>query len=179
LKNVQNLSEFVGMLVFDKWTGNTDDCQTIFTLETANQSPFRSYRVLMVDHGHCFNGTNWNFPDRPRQGLYPCRTVYANVEGAEAFNPWLKRLHRDVNQDTLERVAQEIPPEWYGGDYDSLAQLLASLDERRDQLRGLLWSTRKAAREFFPAWLHRDKELLRRSTSESTELDRTRFALEY
>jgi hypothetical protein len=175
LKNVQNLSEFVGMLVFDKWTGNMDARQTIFVFATAQRSPYRSYRVLMIDQGHCFNGTNWNFPHTPRRGLYPCRTVYENVEGAEAFAPWLNRLGRDVNQDTLERAAQEIPPEWYGDDYDSLARLLASLDERRDQLRGLLWSVRKAAREFFPAWLRRDKELLQRFTSESIELGQARF----
>jgi hypothetical protein len=171
LKKVHNLSEFAGMLVFDKWTGNTDARQTIFVRVAANQSAYCSCRALMIDQGHCFNGPNWNFPDRPRHGLYPCRTVYANVEGEEAFVPWLKRLNRDVNQHAVERAAQEIPPEWYGGDYDSVAQLLATLDERRDRLRGLLWSTRKATREFFPAWLRRDKEMLLNSSPNQQVLE--------
>jgi len=153
LQRVENLSEFLGMLAFDKWAGNADARQTIFVPAEPNQLPYRSYRVLMIDQGLCFNGANWNFLDIPRQGLCPRRAAYASVGGMEAFEPWLSRLDHDVCQDTLKQDGQEIPPEWYGGDAGSLAQLLASLDERRKRVGSFLQSTRKAAEEFFPAWL--------------------------
>jgi hypothetical protein len=169
LENVQNLSEFLGMLVFDKWTGNTDARQTILLPVESSQSLYRSYRVMMIDQGLCFNGTRWDFPDAPRRGLYPHRAVYANVWGMEAFEPWLTRLDRYVNRGVLDQAALEIPPEWYGGDSDSLTRLLANLDERRTRLRDLLWSTRKAVPEFFPTWFCREKELLRRSAGKRHE----------
>jgi hypothetical protein len=160
LKSVQNLSEFLGIFVFDKWTGNTDARQIIFVPVECSQSLYRSYRALMIDQGLCFNGALWNFPDAPRRGLYPGRTVYANVWGMEAFELWLNRLDRYVNRDALNQAAHEIPPEWYRGDSDSLARLLTKLDERRKKIRVLLLSTRNAAPEFFPAWARPPKESL-------------------
>ncbi|MGC2421773.1 MAG: HipA family kinase [Candidatus Acidiferrales bacterium] len=157
LAKVHNLSDFLGMLVFDEWIGNTDTRQTIFI---RNHSLRHPYRVLMIDEGLCFNGTEWNFPDAPRRGLYPHRAVYANVWGMEAFGLWLMRLDRYMNRDVLDRAAEEIPPEWYPGDADSLARLLARLDERRKKIRDLLLSTRKAAPEFFPSWYCPDRKLL-------------------
>ncbi len=157
LAKVHNLSDFLGMLVFDEWIGNMDSRQTIFI---RNHSLRHPYRVLMIDQGLCFNGTAWNFPDAPRRGLYPHRTVYANVLGMEAFGLWLMRLDSYVNRYVLDQAAKEIPAEWYRGDADSLARLLARLDERRKRIRDLLLSTRKAAPEFFPAWLHPVGKLL-------------------
>jgi hypothetical protein len=168
--NIQNISEFLGMLVFDRWTGNTDPRQTILVpAESNHRSIYRSYRALMIDQGLCFNGARWNFPDVPKLGLYPRRTVYANVRGMEAFELWLNRLDRCVNREVLDQVAKEIPPEWYGGDSGSLARLLTKLDERRRSIRGLLLSTRKAAPEFFPVWFCPEKALLRYSTEKQPE----------
>ena len=158
LGKVHNAEDFLGMLVFNKWVGNMDTCQTTFVRNYSLRHP---YHVLMIDQGLCFNGTRWNFPDSPRRGLYPHRTVYANVLGMEAFGLWLMRLDRYVNRDVLDRAAEEIPPEWYGDDSDALARLLARLDERRKKIRDLLLSARKAAPEFFPAWLCSEKTLLR------------------
>lgn len=151
LTRVENLCDFAGMLAFDKWTSNGDDRQVVFVPED-NGSPYRSYRAGMIDQGHCFNASVWNFPDNPRHGVYPRRGVYDSISGMHAFDRWLCPLEHDIDKDVLESVAQEIPHEWYEHDHESLRQLVAKLDDRRNQVRDVLWATRRAVSGFFPAW---------------------------
>lgn len=147
-QSVVNLADFAGMLVFDKWTCNTDRRQTILVRTHGTAS----YRVLMIDHGLCFNGSEWSFPDAPLRGLYNHPAVYETVHGFEAFGPWLDRLKDAVDRDILDQIAAEIPSEWYGGDTDALARLLDRLDYRRGRIRDLLWSARQASPESFTNW---------------------------
>lgn len=151
--HLSNPDDFLGMLVFDKWTGNTDHREVIVVQEDSRpvDSPYYSYRALMIDQGHCFDGSRWCFPDKPRSGLFPCG-VYRNVGGIEAFEPWLQRLENVIDRNRLERIADEIPPEWYQGDVDALKQLVSELDQRRTKVRSLLLQTRQAAPDFFPNW---------------------------
>jgi hypothetical protein len=154
LRRVENLSDFLGMLVFDKWTGNADDRQAIF-VRSNRASPFRAY---MTDNGLCFNGSNWDFTARLKHGLFWGRVAYARAKGLDAFEAWLGRLEHEIDLCVVMSAAQEIPPEWYGGRHDSLARLLTNLDERRKHVRDLLWLTRNAISNFFPAWVCRDGE---------------------
>src|SRR5580698_3884164 len=73
LQQVVNLHDFAGMLVFDKWTCNTNGRQTLFFREPHMDSGSRTqelgeptgYRTLMIDQGFCFNAGEWTFPDAP------------------------------------------------------------------------------------------------------------------
>ena len=155
LRAVENLSDFLGMLVFDKWTGNADDRQAIF-VRSNKASPFRTF---MIDNGLCFNGSKWDFSAGPKYGLYwGGRVVYARAKGLDAFEPWLGHLEHHIDLSVITGAAQEIPPEWYGSRHDSLARLLMTLDERRKHVRDFLWLTRNAISDFFPAWVCRDGE---------------------
>ncbi len=154
LRAVENLSDFLGMLVFDKWTGNADDRQAIF-VRSHRASPFRTF---MTDNGFCFNGSNWDFAARPKYGLFWGRIVYERAKGFDAFEPWLSHLEHDINLSVITGAAQEIPPEWHGSRHDSLARLLTNLDERRKHVREFLWLTRNAIADFFPAWVCGDEE---------------------
>src|SRR6266403_4614006 len=62
---VENLPEFPGMLVFDKWTCNTNGRQTLFFREQEDgaETAELRYRAVMIDQGFCFNAGEWNFPD--------------------------------------------------------------------------------------------------------------------
>src|SRR6266853_2865428 len=84
LRGVENLHDFAGMLVFDKWTCNTNGRQTVFRQETlkGQDSP---YKAIMIDQGFCFNAGEWNFPDAPLRGLYARNRVYQGVIGQESF----------------------------------------------------------------------------------------------
>src|SRR5262249_15361596 len=57
LRNVENLHEFTGMLVFDKWTCNTNARQTLFfrNIKADVEDAGSAYRTVMIDQGFCFN----------------------------------------------------------------------------------------------------------------------------
>jgi hypothetical protein len=105
LRAIENLADFAGMLVFDKWTCNTNGRQTIF-FRPERQT---RYQAMMIDQGFCFNASEWNFPDAPLRGLYSRQLVYEPVRGLQAFEPWLSRLER-IDEAALEKAAEETPP---------------------------------------------------------------------
>ena len=144
---VENLPDFVSMLAFDKWTGNIDARQVVFVRNIERGS----YRALMIDSGFCFGGTNWGFPDDPRNGLYDRLAVYATVRGAEAFAPFLISLEK-ITFAGMESIAQSIPSEWYLSDAGSLCRLLEELDRRRKSVEKTLWQTHKRFPQLFPNW---------------------------
>jgi HipA-like protein len=148
LGEVENLEDFLGMLVFDKWTCNTNGRQAIFFRE-----PGRSrYQAQMIDQGFCFNAGEWDFPDAPLRGLYARQRVYDSVKGMASFEPWLARLERRITTDDLDKASKQIPPEWYGRDIDALYTLLLRLDARRVRVREQIEQARKSSRQPFPNW---------------------------
>ncbi len=57
-----------------------------------------------------------------------------------------------MTERVLGEEAAQIPPEWYGGDWNELERLLERLDRRRDRVRELIFSARNSGREPFPNW---------------------------
>jgi len=170
LREVVNLHDFAGMLVFDKWTCNTNGRQTVFFAEAARRNgetpgsvPAASpgsgegrngaYRTVMIDQGFCFNAGNWNFPDAPLRGLYARNRVYEGVTGLASFAPWLERLEQHITERVLSEVVAEIPPEWYADDYDAVMRLLEQLYRRRKRVPELLLSARNCNSQPFPYWV--------------------------
>ena len=194
LRAVCNLRDFLGVLVFDKWTCNTNGRQAIFFREprdrdgpgspgntapgsstisdsTIGRSPTNdaatsyttmnhtamnytamNYTTMMIDFGFCFNAGEWDFPDAPLRGLYLRHRVYEGVLGMESFEPWLVRLETQITERVLGEEAAQIPPEWYGGDWTALEELLERLHRRRGRVRELLVSARNSGRDPFPNW---------------------------
>src|SRR4029077_19159943 len=112
LREVENLHDFAGMLVFDKWTCNTNGRQTVFFSEqgkAAEQAATR-YKTKMIDQGFCFNAGEWNFPDAPLRGLYARNRVYQGVTGMESFAPWLERVEKKMTERGLGEIGRGIPP---------------------------------------------------------------------
>jgi hypothetical protein len=107
---------------------------------------------MMIDFGFCFNAGEWDFPDAPLRGLYMRQRVYQNVGGMDAFEPWLSRLENQITERVLGEEAAQIPPEWYGGDWNAMEQLIERLYRRRDRVRELLLSARNSGRDPFPNW---------------------------
>jgi hypothetical protein len=151
LSAVGNLSDFLGVLVFDKWTCNTNGRQAIFFREPG-ASDYPPYQAMMIDQGFCFNAGEWDFPDAPLRGLYARHHVYESVSGMDAFEPWLERLESRITEAALGEEAEQIPPEWYEDDWTALERLLERLYERRRRVRELIYSARNSGREPFPNW---------------------------
>jgi hypothetical protein len=164
LRRVSNLHDFAGMLVFDKWTCNTNGRQTLFfrgrdaEAGTARDSPRTEaseepYKTVMIDQGFCFNAGEWNFPDAPLRGLYASNRVYEGVTGMEAFEPWLGRLEKHVNERALAEAAAQVPPAWYEDDYDALMRLSEQLLKRRARVPELIFEAKRSNRQPFPNWV--------------------------
>jgi len=163
LRGVHNLYQFAGMLVFDKWTCNTNGRQTLFsprrasgqdagTDENETENPDSNYEAIMIDQGFCFNAGEWNYPDAPLRGLYARNRVYESVTGMESFGPWLERLGTNVTEDVLEANFREIPPEWYEDNYDELQKLLEQLYRRKTRVPEMLLAAKNTTRQPFPNW---------------------------
>jgi len=168
LCSVRNLSDFLGVFVFDKWTCNTNGRQAIFFREledragpaaspvldpeTGRAADSAPYTAMMIDHGFCFNAGEWDFPDAPLRGLYARHRVYQGVAGMDSFEPWLERLENRVSEAMLGEEAEHIPPEWYRDDWAALERLLECLYARRKRLRDLILSARNSGRDPFPNW---------------------------
>ena len=168
LRAVRNLSDFLGVLVFDKWTCNTNGRQAIFFREPDDAAvfspgaspgavPYKTpyvapYVAMMIDFGFCFNAGEWDFPDAPLRGLYARHRVYQGVAGMDAFEPWLDRLEKRMTEQVLGEEAGHIPPEWYADDWSALEQLIERLCARRKRVRELILSARNSGRVPFPNW---------------------------
>jgi len=173
LRAVWNLHDFAGMLVFDKWTCNTNGRQTVFFRPTTEQPgritqdeparttpeersqkemSDRAYKAMMIDQGFCFNAGEWNYPDAPLRGLYARNRVYEGVTGMESFGPWIERVERRITERVLAEILHEIPPAWYEDDYDALTQLAEQLYRRRTRIPELLLSAKNTSRQPFPNW---------------------------
>ena len=148
LRHVENLADFWGALVFDKWTCNTNGRQAIFLRDRDSEQ----YRAVMIDHGFCFNASEWNFPDAPLRGIYARSAVYEQVRGWDAFEPWIERVEKRIDENVLDEIAREIPPEWYNFDQDALFQILEQLLRRRKLVRELILSAKNSSRVPFPNW---------------------------
>jgi hypothetical protein len=164
LRQVANLHDFAGMLVFDKWTCNTNGRQTLFFQDAdwdtrgttglvAGQASGTPYSSVMIDQGFCFNAGEWNFPDAPLRGLYARNRVYEGVTGMESFAPWLDRLEKQMTERTLNEITCQIPPAWYEDDYDAMMRLSEQLLMRRSRVPDLILDAKRTNRQPFPNWM--------------------------
>jgi hypothetical protein len=159
LERIENRNEFLGVLAFDKWTGNADARQSIFLrarlreyVPTFQGHALRvGFLAMMVDHGYIFNGPQWSYADSPLMGLYFRPSVYSHVRGWDDFQPWLDRVvnfPEEVFDDALGR----LPAEWLNGDRDALHSLLEKLMARRRRVPDLIEDCRRSSIHPFPNW---------------------------
>jgi hypothetical protein len=147
LAQIRNLEEFAGILVLDKWTGNANGRQAVFVKRPRE----RRYRAFFMDFGYCFHAGDWKFDDIPLRGVYYRNSVYRNVTGFDSFEPWLTRIE-NLTPDAIWAAANDIPPDWYGGDMAELEALVEKLIYRRSRVRELIDDFRRSDREPFPNW---------------------------
>lgn len=145
---VRNLEAFAGILVLDKWTCNANGRQAAFWRKLRE----KKYTVAFIDQGYCFNAGDWTFPDNPLRGVYARNEVYHGVNGWESFEPWLSHIEK-MHEDVIWQEAGEVPPEWYGGEWDALERLVRELVERRTIVRELISMFRMSPRRPFPNWI--------------------------
>jgi hypothetical protein len=144
---VRNLGEFAGILALDKWTGNANGRQAVF----ARKQRERRYRAVFIDYGYCFHAGEWKFENIPLRGVYYRNDVYREITGWESFEPWLTRLET-MAAETGWAAANEIPPEWYGGDLSEMEALVEKLLAQQSRIREQIESFGRSDRKPFPKW---------------------------
>ncbi|HVG26131.1 MAG TPA: HipA family kinase [Acidobacteriaceae bacterium] len=144
---IRNLAEFAGILAVDKFTGNCNGRQAVYERKARE----RKYRAVFIDQGFCFNAGDWSFPDSPLRGVFARNSVYARVTGWSSFEPWLSRIEK-IEADRMWAIAEEVPPEWYGGDLRVIERLMEQMLQRRGRVRELIEAFRLSDREPFPNW---------------------------
>ncbi len=147
LMELKNLGEFAGILALDKWTGNANGRQAVFTRRQRE----RRYKAVFIDFGYCFHAGEWRFEDAPLRGVYYRNDVYREVTGWDSFEPWLTRLET-MPAETVWAAANEVPPEWYGGDLSEMEALVEKLLLRRSRIREWIEAFWKSDRKPFPKW---------------------------
>ena len=144
---IANRDDFPRVLVFDKWMGNSDGRQAVFV----QRPPRRTYEAVVIDQGYCFNAGEWNFPDSPLRGTYARNSVYEGVAGWLSFEPTLSWIEQ-MSIGDLQKIAAEIPEEWYMHDSEALTHLIETLHARRTRILELITSFRNSTRNPFPNW---------------------------
>ena len=159
LEKVENLAHFRAVLVFDKWLANADSRQSIFFRARIREwSPAFAkhpnklgFIAHMIDHGYCFDGPHWTYPDSPLHGLYFRTMVYQDVRGFEDFQPWLDQVVH-FPDEVIDDAWKQLPPQWLNGDEDELDRLLQQLMNRRKRVPDLVRQSATARSNPFPKW---------------------------
>src|SRR5579885_2461303 len=134
LDKVENLSDFRGTLVFDKWAANADSRQAIFFrarlkewLPGSAAHPARmGFVAQMMDHGYLFEGPHWRLTDSPIRGAYFRPIVYQGASSLDDFQPWLDRIVH-FPEEVVDQAVKQIPPAWIEDDASALEDLLDRL----------------------------------------------------
>jgi hypothetical protein len=147
LAAVKNLGEFAGILALDKWTGNANGRQAVFSRKARE----RRYTAVFIDFGYCFFAGEWKFEDVPLRGVYYRNDVYRAITGWNSFEPWLTRLET-MPAETVWDAVNEVPPEWYGGDTSEIQALAEKLLTRRSRIRESIEAFGRSDRKPFPNW---------------------------
>jgi hypothetical protein len=153
LAEVRNLEEFAGMLALDKWTCNTNGRQAVFSKKTRE----KRYRATFIDQGYCFNAGEWRWADSPLRGVFARNVVYREVSGWESFEPWLGRIET-MGAERIWSIAETVPPEWYGGELETMERLVEGLIQRQNRVRELIGEFRESDRRPFPKWVEAERK---------------------
>jgi hypothetical protein len=158
LKRVANLPEFLGVLVFDKWTGNADSRQSVFFRARLREGPRveeagmrLGFWTLMLDNGYIFNGPHWEYVDSALSGLYYRPLVYDSVRSIDDFEPWLERVTH-FPEEILDEAVRQVPPEWVAGATGDLERMLEKLLRRRRRVPDLIRDCKSGRINPFPNW---------------------------
>ena len=160
LSKVENRADFLAMLLFDQWIGNTDSRQAVFFRARAKAwTPLRGeppprvgFFAQMIDHGYAFSGPLWQFQDSPLLGLYFRSSVYDEVCSLDSFQPWLDMItHFPV--EVIDAAWKELPRSWLEKEDDTeLESLLETLLKRRARLPQLISDVKRTRSAAFSNW---------------------------
>jgi len=173
LARVENLRDFWGALVLDKWCGNADSRQAIFVRvpgavgSNAGAPQQRQFRALMIDQDHFFDGAAWRIHENPTRGPYFRPIVYDGLKSCADLEPWLSKI-RQISPWALERIFGSVPASWASGNQVRLDGLRNELWTRRNDVNQLVTATAQANPTAFRDWQGEERPRLRVRSEHTT-----------
>jgi hypothetical protein len=110
LHKVVNLPDLLLAFAFDKWVNQTDTRQAIFIRERSSQTT-ASFRTYLIDHGHSFGGSRWEFCDGALNGLYGTRSIYDSPDANAECHRAVDRIN-GLPVSSVFSIESEVPGEW-------------------------------------------------------------------
>ncbi|MGH9617367.1 MAG: hypothetical protein ACRD28_11550 [Acidobacteriaceae bacterium] len=126
---IRDREAFIGALLFDLWSNQTDNRQAIFVQNMVN----RSINAIFIDQG-CLFGT----PTEPSQdstiAMYLDRAIYANLDIDSIIPIWEARF-RSLDHAKIKSIAASvtIPAQWYTS--VNLDKVVSGMIERQSLLK--------------------------------------------
>jgi hypothetical protein len=151
LSRVTNIDAFIGILAFDKWIGNTDSRQCIFSRSKTDPA---SFEVQFIDNGHALDGYAWGFVDSPLKGPYFRSAVYRNLRHWPDLESSIEQI-KHFPETVIASTVDQLPMEWFDKDISQLQQLLEQLVRRRARIAELLAETIWNCPASFSRWQNR------------------------
>ena len=125
-----NLEEVPAFVVFDVFVHNTDrnDGNTLLVPSNGGRA---GYRYLLIDHGRCFGGSDWDAGTASRM-LYKVADVPWQIDaivGEDTLRSPINRMVR-LDQAGMDRAKDGLPGEWSisDSDYAALKSAMSSRD---------------------------------------------------
>ncbi len=124
---VLNPADFVGIYVFDIWTGHQDQRQCIYRQDEYNGS----IQAFFIDNGHLFGGPDW------ASFHVPCRSLMIpqmadRVRRNDLIETWISHIRTEGARLLAEGI-DLVPAQWYSGNISGIERRLrarlVSLDE--------------------------------------------------
>jgi hypothetical protein len=144
LHRVVNRDEFAGALIFDLWTGNSDNLQVVFR----GSHRAGAFEAVFIDHGYCFRELGRPAGERPKR-LWVAEWGADGITSWESFQPWLWRIET-IDTHALWRCTSGVPEEWVERSQFQIEQLVEELARRKIRVRDAVLRLRETG--FFPNW---------------------------
>ncbi len=116
---IVNREDFLGIYIFDVWANHRDHRQAVFSTRQTN----RAINAHFIDNGHLFGGPHWDFRDKPGAAMCLDRNLYTTTWQESDVDAWISRFETSIPQ-SLSRVTQQVPQDWYNGNIDELISCL-------------------------------------------------------
>lgn len=165
MRDVENLTELAGVLLFDLWTSNLDAREILFFRRPEQLV----MRASMIDSGQCFRGSKWSFHPARRLAPHPNSHYFSWISGVESFDPWLSLIEQ-LDESVVQEAWRAVPSEWYQEDWPLLKMLLRRLDARRKGLRAAVRLFCADDTSAFPAFRSRGAVAVQGQKGESGQI---------
>ena len=160
LHQVRNLSDFLGVLVFDKWVSNADGRQAVFFRARVREwlpgaaeahALTMGFVGLMYRRRICLQRPGLEVHGFAGSGFVPAQTGLWGCASLAQFEPWLERVMH-FPEEVVDQALKQVLPGVDAGEQDQFEGMLEQLMRRRKRVPDLIRDVRQAKVSPFPEW---------------------------